>query len=392
MKKLMMIVSKMIVAGTLVSTSVMMPVNMANAQSVSNESLNNDIKRLRRDLRDLQQLILQKSGSNDAVNRIKSDVSSSVYEQMSGLENTTVDLASRLENIEGDSLQSKEKFEKLSTDLEFRLQQLSDQLKEISLQVEKAEKVQAVSNTVSDLQKRLLEQQSLIKKQADALNRQADFLQKLTVQVNKSVENSAKALSSAEAAQKTSADVAKELEVQATKAKEVKVEKPTIDTSADIKVDEVVEIKVPEETKKVAGQSEDLKTKYDTAEAHYKAAVDAMSVDNLANAEALFVEFIKQYPGNTSIDDAKYQYGRLLALRGQNADAGQLFTDIYENYPKSNRRSSSLIELAKLYNGAGKVKNACGILDVFNDQFQGEKDTRDGKYVARLYKEYGCKS
>ena len=408
------------------------------AQGVSAEALADDIKRLRRDLRDLQQLMLQKSGNNDAVERIKTDVSGSVYEQMNTLDATVGDVAKRLENIEGDSLGFNKKFEKLSKDLEFRLQQLSDQLGAVSEKVDKGEKVDAVSQDVVKLNEIVMNQQALIKSQAEALQRQTEAIEQLTAQVKTALENSNKAMSNSdtavtnsnqalanlEAVSKTTADVAKALKVKQTKAKVAKATKteptakatkpaqtPDANAGDKSKTDQVAKAdtdkgtkkapektaekpKAPQEpldTTKVAGRSADLQTQYDTPQAHYKKAVDFMSSDKLADAEVLFMEFINQYPNDESVDDAKYQYARLLMLRGQNASAGKLFTDIYENHPKSNRRPDSLVELARLYKGAGNVNNACAILQVFKDQFTEQKTSRSGRYATRLYKDYNCK-
>ena len=439
MQKITTTLLKWIVVGSLMMAPLFvfggMPLSVATAQNVTAESLNAEIKRLRRDLRDLQQLMLQQSGNNDAVERIKSDVSGNVYEQMNTLDASMADMATRLEDIEGDSLEAKRKFEKLSKDLEFRLQQMSDKVTAVSETMAKGEKINTVSEDVQTLRQIINKQQELIKSQSEAIQRQTKALEDLNAKVqeavtnsttamensDKAITNSNQALANLEAVSKTTADVAKALKVKQTKAKAVaaktepktepktKTEKAKTDgtkSTATAKTDKALDTakketpkqqpaqkvatKLPE-TKPVEGQSKDLKTKYDNSEAHYKKAVDLMSTDKLADAEVLFIEFIKQYPDDKSVDDAKYQYARLLVLRGQNASAGKLFTDIYENHPKSNRRPASLVELARLYEGAGNVNNACAILDVFNDQFASEKTTRTGKIATRLYKGYKCK-
>ena len=196
MKKITSTFYHYMVAVALLVTPMVVPVSVASAQSVAAETLNADIKRLRRDLRDLQQLMFQKSGNNDAVDRIKSEVNSNVYEQMNAIDESINDLARRLENVEGQNKQSTEKVDKLNIDVNFRLQELSDQLKQVTQKAEQGEqdeKMQAVSQEVATL-KQTVESQKLI------IAQQAELIKLLNTKIDEAVNNSNKAIANSDMA------------------------------------------------------------------------------------------------------------------------------------------------------------------------------------------------
>ena len=146
--------------------------------------------------------------------------------------------------------------------------------------------------------------------------------------------------------------------------------------------------------KKVTQEQEKPTPQFASATEHYKTAIDLMGQEKFKEAEDLFRAFIKIYPNDESVDDAKYFLAGILVDRGESAEGGKLYLDIYSSHSNSNRLSGSLLKLARLYKDGDRIDVACQVLGVLTDSYKdkqyGVTVQRDLRTAESLRFDYKC--
>ena len=91
----------------------------------------------------------------------------------------------------------------------------------------------------------------------------------------------------------------------------------------------------------------------------YDRAYSYIKARNFDNAEQAFDAFIKAYPDNKLISNAKYWYGETFYVRGDYEKSARVFAEGYQKYPQGQKAASNLLKLGMSLVGMGKPDDAC---------------------------------
>lgn len=91
----------------------------------------------------------------------------------------------------------------------------------------------------------------------------------------------------------------------------------------------------------------------------YDRAYSYIKNRDFENAEQAFEQFMKQYPNDDLIENAKYWYAETFYVRGSYDRAARVFAEGYRAYPKGTKAPSNLLKLGMSLAGMGKVEDSC---------------------------------
>jgi len=91
----------------------------------------------------------------------------------------------------------------------------------------------------------------------------------------------------------------------------------------------------------------------------YDRAYSYIKARDFDNAEHAFDIFIKTYPDNDLISNAKYWYGETFYVRGNYEKSARVFAEGYQKYPQGQKAASNLLKLGMSLVGMGKPDDAC---------------------------------
>lgn len=96
-----------------------------------------------------------------------------------------------------------------------------------------------------------------------------------------------------------------------------------------------------------------------TPTGQYEAAYTLLKSQDYAGAQNAFDAFIKKYPDNSLVPNAKYWIGESYYVRNQFDQSARVFADTYQKYPKAPKAPDTLLKLGMSLAGQGKTKDAC---------------------------------
>ncbi|MCK5385315.1 MAG: tol-pal system protein YbgF [Alphaproteobacteria bacterium] len=96
-----------------------------------------------------------------------------------------------------------------------------------------------------------------------------------------------------------------------------------------------------------------------SAAGDYDRAYSYIKARDFDNAEQAFSAFIKAYPDDDLVSNAKYWYGETFYVRGDYDRAARIFAEGYQKYPKGSKAASNLLKLGMSLVGMGKPDDAC---------------------------------
>ncbi len=95
------------------------------------------------------------------------------------------------------------------------------------------------------------------------------------------------------------------------------------------------------------------------AAAAYDYAYSFIKARNYDRAEDEFANFMRDYPSNALVSNAKYWYGETFYVRRNYEKAARIFAEGYQAYPKSSKAPSNLLKLGMALTGMNKKEEAC---------------------------------
>lgn len=95
------------------------------------------------------------------------------------------------------------------------------------------------------------------------------------------------------------------------------------------------------------------------AAAAYDYAYSFIKARNYDRAEDEFANFMRDYPNNALVSNAKYWYGETFYVRRNYEKAARVFAEGYQAYPKSSKAPSNLLKLGMALTGMNKKDEAC---------------------------------
>ncbi len=91
----------------------------------------------------------------------------------------------------------------------------------------------------------------------------------------------------------------------------------------------------------------------------YDRAYSFIKERDFENAEKAFDVFIKAYPNDDLVSNAKYWYGETFYVRGDYNKAARVFAEGYQKHPQGQKAASNLLKLGMSLVGMGKPDDAC---------------------------------
>ena len=79
-------------------------------------------------------------------------------------------------------------------------------------------------------------------------------------------------------------------------------------------------------------------------------------------AQAAFAAFVEAYPDNARAPEARYWWGKTLAVKGANAQAATAYIGAIRGWPKASWAPDALVELARSLTALKKPQDACATL------------------------------
>ncbi|MDB5490580.1 MAG: repeat containing exported protein [Micavibrio sp.] len=106
-----------------------------------------------------------------------------------------------------------------------------------------------------------------------------------------------------------------------------------------------------------------------TPTGEYEAAYTLLKNQDYAAAQAAFDAFIKKYPDNSLVPNAKYWTGETYYVRNNFDQATRVFAETYQKYPNAPKAPDTLLKLGMSLAGQGKTKDACIALAQLKKQY-----------------------
>lgn len=124
-----------------------------------------------------------------------------------------------------------------------------------------------------------------------------------------------------------------------------------------------------------------------TPTAEYEAAYTLLKNQDYAGAQTAFDAFVKKYPDNTLVPNAKYWTGETYYVRNNFDQATRVFAETYQKYPNAPKAPDTLLKLGMSLAGQGKTKDACIALGQLKKQYPAGSApvlSRGDQELARL--------
>jgi tol-pal system protein YbgF len=124
-----------------------------------------------------------------------------------------------------------------------------------------------------------------------------------------------------------------------------------------------------------------------TPTGEYEAAYTLLKNQDYSGAQAAFDAFIKKYPDNTLVPNAKYWTGETYYVRNNFEQATRVFAETYQKYPNAPKAPDTLLKLGMSLAGQGKTKDACIALGQLKKQYPAGSApvlSRGDQELARL--------
>lgn len=124
-----------------------------------------------------------------------------------------------------------------------------------------------------------------------------------------------------------------------------------------------------------------------TPTGEYEAAYTMLRGQDYAGAQSAFDAFIKKYPDNSLVPNARYWIGESYYVRNQFEQATRVFAETYQKYPKAPKAPDTLLKLGMSLAGQGKTKDACIALLQLKKQYPAGSApvlSRGDQEIARL--------
>ena len=124
-----------------------------------------------------------------------------------------------------------------------------------------------------------------------------------------------------------------------------------------------------------------------TPTAEYEAAYTLLKNQEYAGAQIAFDDFIKKYPDNSLVPNAKYWTGETYYVRNNFDQATRVFAETYQKYPNAPKAPDTLLKLGMSLAGQGKTKDACIALAQLKKQYPAGSApvlSRGDQELARL--------
>lgn len=115
----------------------------------------------------------------------------------------------------------------------------------------------------------------------------------------------------------------------------------------------------------------------DSAGRLFQQAQSSYRSRDFSGAVTGFKTFITQNKDHELADDAQFLLGEAYYAQGNWKQAAQTYISGYQNYPKSDKRGSSLLKLAMSLNKLGQKKQACATFAEVNSKFASETAVRN---------------
>lgn len=97
----------------------------------------------------------------------------------------------------------------------------------------------------------------------------------------------------------------------------------------------------------------------DAAADLYENAFSQLKNNNYDQAQGGFQEFMDKYPDHVLAGNAKYWLGETYYVRGKYDESARIFAEGYQKYPKSAKSADNLLKLGLSLDALGKKADAC---------------------------------
>ena len=87
-------------------------------------------------------------------------------------------------------------------------------------------------------------------------------------------------------------------------------------------------------------------------------------------AEAAFADFVSRYPDSKKTPEARYWWGKTLAVRGDHADAATAFIGAIRGWPQTSWAPDAVVELSRSLIALKKPADACKTLDELSRRYK----------------------
>jgi tol-pal system protein YbgF len=127
----------------------------------------------------------------------------------------------------------------------------------------------------------------------------------------------------------------------------------------------------------------------DSAASLYESAFSLLKGAQYDEAEKEFLSFLSQYPGHALTGNATYWLGETYYVRGKFDKAAKTFAEGYRADPKGAKAADNLLKMGMSLSGLGKKSDACVALG----QIEKEYSTSAGPVLRRAQQEMtrlGC--
>lgn len=117
----------------------------------------------------------------------------------------------------------------------------------------------------------------------------------------------------------------------------------------------------------------------DNGDAAYQAAYDLLTKKKYAQASPAFQSFIKKYPNNKNIADARYWLGMVYVVQGQPENAIPQFQAVARKNVQSKRVPDAIYQLAMAYYAKGDTKRAIAGLKLVQEKYPDSTAAKNAK-------------
>jgi len=126
-----------------------------------------------------------------------------------------------------------------------------------------------------------------------------------------------------------------------------------------------------------------------TVEAQYEYAFNLLRQANYDEAQKALQAFVVQHPTDSLAGNAQYWLGETYYVRGRYQDAAVAFAEAYQKYPNSNKAPDNLLKLGMSLGQIGKKSDACVAFGELNKKFPGAPDSLKERLKQEKHR-YGC--
>lgn len=106
-----------------------------------------------------------------------------------------------------------------------------------------------------------------------------------------------------------------------------------------------------------------------SAEEQYNNALELLRQANYPQAEQAFRSFVRAHPGDRLAGNAQYWLGETYYVRGNYTDAAVAFAEGYQKYPTNAKAADNLLKLGMSLSALGRKGDACKAYDQLARQF-----------------------